>query len=162
MNLAIDLERKSEQAFAARLKQQPLLARVRMRLNSEESAKVNQDLILAAKRGEGDPPFSGIYKVEVAVSYSMKQRRTVDTLPQFLNVCAAMEQVFNLSSQMADDGLNSVLAAQLSLAVPSFHCYEVAVTGKDDTPEDNKHKCLWTLSIVAMSQNYANALAVNT
>lgn len=159
---AIDLERKTEEALAARLKQQSALARIRMRRTSEDSPKVNQDLILTAKRGEGNPPFSGIYNLEASASISLKHRKTVDTLPQFLKLCAAMEEVFSLSSQQTTSGLSSILATQLSLCVPDFHCYEVAVTGKDDTPEDKKHKCVWSLSMVAMSQSYANAVAVNT
>lgn len=156
----IDLERKMENALAARLKQEATLARVRMRRTSEDSAKVNQDLILTAKRGEGNPPYSGIYNLDLTAQISLKHRRSVDTLPQFLRLCAAMEEVFNLSTQF--DGLQQVLAAQLSRLVPDFHCYEILVTGKDDTPEDNKHKCVWTLSAIAMCQSYANAVAVNS
>lgn len=153
MSSQIDLERKTENALAARLKQQPLLAKVRMRRTSEDSPKVNQDLILTAKRGEGNPPYSGIYNMEVACTFSMKHRKSVDTLPLFLRVCAAMEEVFNTPTY--------TLAAQLSLATPDFHCYEVAVTGKDDAPEDGRHKCVWTLSCIAMPQSYATATAVN-
>lgn len=149
----IDLERKMENALASRFKQQPLLAKIRMRRNSEDSAKVNQDLIIAAKRGEGNPPFSGIYNMEIACMFSMKHRKSIDTLPLFLRICAAMEEVFDVPTY--------TLAAQLSLCVPDFHCYEVAVTAKDDTPEDKLHKCVWTLSAIAMPQTYANAAKLN-
>jgi len=163
MTSAIDLERKTENAFAALLKQQPILSRIRMRRTSEDSPLVNQDLILTARRGEGNPPFSGVYNLEVTASISLKHRRSIDTLTQFLALCAAMEEVFSSSAQQVGTGneVTSLLAAKLSLAVPDFHCYEVMVTGKDDTPEDKKHKCAWSLSVVAMSQSYANAVALN-
>lgn len=158
-----DLERKVENAIAARLKQQPLLARLRMRRTSEDSAKVNQDLTICAKRGEGNPPFSGIYSMEVSCTYSMHRRNSVTTLPVFLRMCAAMEEVFNVTAiDMAGGVPVQRLAAQLSLSVPDFHCYEVAVTGKDDTPEDMKHKCVWTLSLVAMGQSYVNAGSIQS
>lgn len=157
-NSQIDLERKTENALAVRFKQQPLLNKLRMRRTSEDSPKVNQDLVISAKRGEGDPPFSGIYKMEVTCELTMKYRKTLDTLPTFLRLCAALEEVFNVT---AFDMVGSVpvqrIAAQLSLCAPDFHCYEVAVTGKDDTPEDMKHKCIWSLSLIAMAQSYANA-----
>lgn len=155
----IDLERKTENAFAARFKQQPTLARMRFRRNSEDSPKVNSDIILSAKRGEGNPPYSGIYNLTLEVTLTMRQRKTADTLPQFLKLCAAMEEVFNVT---AIDSVGGVpvqrIAVQLSSCAPDFHCYEVAVTGKDDTPEDGKHKCLWTLNVIAMSQSYGNAV----
>jgi len=157
-----DLERKMENALAARLKQHPTLSRVRMRRNSEDSPKVNQDLILTAKRGDGNPPYSGIYNIEVTASISLKHRRSVDTLPQFLKLCAAMEQVFNLSTQFNGIPGVQVLAAELSQCIPDFHCYEILVTGKDDAPEDKAHKCVWSLSAIAMPQSYANAVSVNT
>lgn len=149
-----DLERKLENALAARFKQQPALAKLRMRRTSEDSPKVNQDLIIAAKREDGNPPFSGIYNMVVTCTYSMKHRKAVDTLPFFLRICAAMEEVFNVSTY--------TLAAQLSLCAADFHCYEVAVTGKDDTPEDMKHKCTWSLSLIAMGQTYANAASIQS
>lgn len=154
VNSQIDLERKFENALAARFKQQSALARLRMRRTSEDSPKVNQDLIIAVKRGDGNPPFSGIYNMEVTCTYSMKHRKAVDTLPFFLRICAAMEEVFNVSTY--------TLAAQLSLCAADFHCYEVAVTGKDDTPEDKKHKCVWSLSAIAMPQSYATAAKLQT
>lgn len=150
----IDLERKMENALAVRFKQHPLLAKLRMRRTSEDSPKVNQDLILVAKRGNGNPPFSGIYDMEITCTYSMKHRKTVDTLPFFLRVCAAMEEVFGVETY--------TLARQLSLCVADFHCYEVAVTGKDDTPEEKKHKCVWALSSIAMTQSYANAVKLQS
>jgi len=157
----IDLERKTEDALIARLKQQPLLAKLRMRRTSENSAKINQDLIICAKRGEGNPPYSGIYNVDVTCTLTMMHRRTIDTLSQFLRLCAAMEQVFNVTAFDQNGGAPvQVIAKQLSACAENFHCYEVAVTGKDDTPEDMKHKCTWSLSLIAMSQSYANASAI--
>lgn len=145
----IDLERKTENAFAARLRQHPLLAKIRMRRTSEDSPLVNSDFVITAKRGNGNPPFSGIYDMAVTVTFTLKHRKTVDTLAVFLRLCAAMEEVFSVSTY--------TLAAQISLCVPDFHCYEVAVTDKDDTPEDKKHKCVWSLSAIAMPQSYATA-----
>lgn len=150
----IDLERKMEGALAVRLKQHRMLAKIRMRHNAEDSPKVNLDLILVAKRGEGNPPFSGIYNMEVTASISLKHRRNVDTLTRFLTLCAAMEEVFSVSTY--------ALAAQLSQCIPDFHCYEIAVISKDDAPEDVKHKCVWSLSAIAMPQSYANAVKLNT
>lgn len=146
----IDLERKTEDALAARLKQQPTLAKLRMRRTAEDSPKVNFDLVISAKRGEGNPPFSGIYNMDMSVTFSALHRKTVDTLPLFLRMCAAMEEVFNVETY--------TLARQLSSTVPDFHCYEIAVTGKDDSPEDRMHKCVWTLSGIAMTQSYDNAV----
>lgn len=158
MSLAIDLERKTEIAFAARFKQLPALAKIRMRRTSEDSAKVNQDLIFSAKRGEGNPPYSGIYNVELTITLGMKHRKTVDTLPLFLGLCAAMEEVLNITNFDLVNGFPvQRLAAQLSLCTADFHCYEVQVTGKDDTPEDKKHKCVWSLMAIAMPQSFANA-----
>ena len=151
-NSNIDLERKLENALAVRLKQQTALAKLRMRRTSEDSPKINQDLIISAKRGEGNPPFSGIYDMEVTCTFTMLHRKSVDTLPLFLRMCAAMEEVFSVGTYP--------LAAQLSLCAEFFYCYEIAVTGKDDTPEEKKHKCMWTLSAIAMSQSYANAAAI--
>ena len=145
----MDLERKLGNALATRFKQNPLLARVRMRVTSENSPLVNGDLVIVSKRGEGNPPYSGIYNMDVTCTYTLKHRKSVDTLAQFLKVCEAMEQVFGVATY--------TLAAQLSLCVENFHCYEVAVTGKDDTPEEKAHKCVWTLSAIAMSQAYATA-----
>jgi len=159
MNSQIDLERKTEKALAARFKQQPLLAKLRMRMNSEDSSKINQDLVISAKRGDGNPPYSGIYNMDVTCTYTMKHRRSIDTLPLFLRVCAAMEEVFNVTAiDMVGGVPTQRIAVQLSSCVPNFHCYEVAVSGKDDTPEDMKHKCEWSLSLIAMSQSYANAV----
>ena len=163
MSLAIDLERKTENALAARLKQQPLLAKLRMRRTSEDSPKVNQDLVITAKRGEGNPPYSGIYNMEVTCTLTMKHRKSVDTLPQFLRLCEAMEQVFNVTAFDQNGGAPvQVIAKQLSSCAENFHCYELAVTGKDDTPEDMKHKCTWALSLIAMSQSYANAASIQS
>lgn len=159
----IDLERKTENALAARLKQQPLLSKLRMRRTSEDSAKVNQDLVITAKRGDGNPPYSGIYNMEVACTLTMKHRKSVDTLPTFLRLCAAMEEVFNVTAFDQNSGAPvQRIAAQLSSCAADFHCYEVAVTGKDDTPEDMKHKCTWSLSVIAMGQSYANASAIQS
>lgn len=159
----IDLERKTENALVARLQQQPLLSKMRMRRTSEDSPKVNQDVVISAKRGEGNPPYSGIYNVTVEVSVTMRHRKGVDTLPQFLRTCAAMEEVFNTTNI---DMLNGVpfqrIAAQLSLLVPNFCCYELLITAKDDTPEDKKHKCVWSLTVIAMSQSYANAVKLQS
>ncbi len=158
MATQIDLERKTEKAFVARLKQNPVLAKLRFRHNAEDSAKVNQDLVLVAKRGEGNPMFSGIYDVEVTIALSMKYRKTADTLPTFLRLCAGVEEVLNVTTIENVGGVpQQKLAAQLSLSAPDFHCYQIALSGKDDTPEDRMHKCTWTLSIVAMSQSYATA-----
>ncbi len=159
----IDLERKTENAFSARLKQQPLLAKIRMRRTSEDSPKVNQDLVLVAKRGGGNPPFSGVYNLEVTATLSMRHRKTVDTLPQFLALCVAIEEVFSTTAFDVVDG-NPVqrIAYQLSQCAPDFHCYEVAVIAKDDTPEDKKHKCVWSFTIVAMCQTYANAASIQS
>lgn len=163
MTSAIDLERKTENAFASRLKQQPSLARMRMRRNSEDSPKVNGDFVIAAKRGEGDPPFSGIYNVTVEIMLTMRHRKTVDTLPQFLAVCAAVEDVLGITTIDMVAGVPvQRIASQLSSCAPDFCCYQLAVTGKDDTPEDNKHKCVWALTVIAMSQSYANAVKLQT
>lgn len=151
---AIDLERKMEEALAARLKQQSKLARKRIRRNSEDSPKVNQDLIVAAKRGEGNPPFSGIYNLEITLTFSMRHRKTVDTLPEFLATCAAIEEVLSVHTY--------TLALQISRCGSGFYCYEIAVTGKDDAPEDYKHKCVWTLSAIAMPLTYDDAVALQT
>lgn len=157
----IDLERKTENALAARLKQQPLLARLRIRRTSEDSAKVNEDLVISAKRGEGNPPYSGIYNMEVTCMFSMKHRKSVDTLPAFLRLCATMEEVFNVTAFDQNGGAPvQRIATQLSSCAADFHCYEVAVTGKDDTPEDMKHKCTWSISLIAMGQTYANAASI--
>lgn len=154
----IDLERKTENAFAARLKQHPALSRMRMRNNSEDSPRVNQDIVITAKRGEGNPPYSGVYNVAVELTVTMRHRKGVDTLPKFLATCAAMEDVFNTTAFQVINGFShQEIALQLSLAVPNFHCYELAVTGKDDTPEDKKHKCVWSVTVIAMSQSYATA-----
>lgn len=162
-NNQIDLERKTEDAFAARLKQQPALAKLRMRRTSEDSPKINQDLIITAKRGGGNPPFSGIYDMEVTCTYSMKHRKSVDTLPEFLRLCAATEEVFNVTGfEMVAGVPVQKIAAQLSLCAADFHCYEVAVTGKDDTPEEKKHKCVWSLSVIAMSHSYDNAVKLQS
>jgi len=159
----IDLERKTENALAVRLKQQPLLAKLRVKRNSEDSSKINQDLVICAKRGEGNPPYSGIYNVDVTCTYTMKHRRSIDTLPLFLRVCAAMEEVFNVTAFDTVAGVTTQrIASQLSACAPDFHCYEVAVTGKDDTPEDMKHTCVWSLSLIAMSQSYANAVSLQS
>lgn len=149
----VDLERKTENALAVRFKQQPALSKLRMRRTSEDSPKINQDLVITAKRGQGNPPFSGIYDMEVTCTYSMRHRKTIDTLAIFLRVCAAMEEVFDTETY--------TLAKQLSLCVPNFHCYEVAITAKDDTPEEKKHKCVWSLSAIAMPQSFANAVKLN-
>ncbi len=163
MSTPIDLERKTEDAFAARLRQNPVLAKLRFRRTTEDSPKVNQDLVIVAKRGEGNPPYSGIYNVEVSVTLTMRHRKTVDTLPTFLRLCAGMEEVFNVTEiEMVEGVPRQKLAYQLSLSAPNFHCYEVAVTGKDDAPEDRKHKCAWTLNILAMSQSYATAVNLQT
>ena len=147
----IDLERKMENALAARLKQHQPLRGLRMRRTSEDSPLVNQDLVITAKRGEGNPPFSGIFDMDVTVSLSMRQRKSVDTLPMFLSLCAALEQV--ICGVPTYD-----LAAQISVCTPDFHCYEIAVNGKDDTPqEQKKYSCAWTLLAIAMPQTYANA-----
>lgn len=155
-NSQIDLERKMENALAARFKQQSALAKIRMRQTSEDSPKINQDLVITAKRAGGDPPYSGIYDMEITCTYSMKHRKSVDTLPVFLRICEAMEQVFSVETY--------TLARQLSLCVPDFHCYEVAISGKDDTPDTQppKHKCIWSLSAIAMTQSYVNASKLQT
>lgn len=152
--MATKLERKFEQALAVRLKQNQLLAKVRMRHTSEDSAKVNQDLVIVAKRGNGNPPFSGIYDLEVTVTFTMRYRKALTTLPEFLNLCEAMEQVFNVATYK--------LARELSLLVPDFHCYEIAVVGNDDTPEDDRHKCVWSLTAIAMGQSYDNAVKLQS
>lgn len=162
-NSQIDLERKAEIAFAARLRQHPLLAKLRMRRTTEDSPRVNQDLVIAAKRGDGNPPYSGIYNMEVSCTLTMKHRKSIDTLAQFLRLLAAMEEVFNVTQFEYPGGVPvQLIALQLSSCAADFHCYEVAVSGKDDTPEDNKHKCVWSLSIIAMSQSYANAVKLQT
>lgn len=163
MRSAIDLERKTENAFATRLKQQSLLAKMRMRNTSEDSPKVNQDIVITAKRGEGNPPYSGVYNVAVEITLTMKHRKGVETLPQFLRACAAMEEVFNVTEIDVWAGVPHYrIAAQLSSATSNFHCYELQVTGKDDTPEEKKHKCVWAITVIAMSQSYANAVKLQT
>lgn len=152
--MAIDLERKMESALAARFKQSKPLARLRFRLTSEDSAKVNGDYVVSFKRGDGNPPFSGIYNMDGTVSLSMRHRKTVDTLPLFLERCKAIEDVLSVHTY--------TLAAELSKCVPEFHCYEIAVTGKDDSPQDQKHSCIWTLTAIAMSLSYADAVALQS
>lgn len=159
----IDLERKTENALAARLKQQSLLAGMRFRRTSEDSPKVNQDIVISAKRADGNPPYSGVYNLTVEVTVTMRHRKGVDTLPQFLQTCAAMEDVFNLTTIDTVAGVPTQrIAEQLSLCVPDFCCYELLITAKDDTPEDKKHKCVWSLSVIAMSQSYANAVKLQS
>lgn len=152
-----DLERKLENAVATRLKHHDLLAKLRMRRNSEDSPRVNQDLVLSAKRGQQSPPFSGIYEMEVTLTLSMRHRRTVDTLPAFLATLKAIEEVISFSEVETETFGQPItgLAAQLSLCVPDFHCYEFAVSGKDDAPVDNKHNCIWTATAVCAAQSYA-------
>lgn len=151
--MAIDLERKTEQAIAARLKQHQPLSKLRIRCNSEDSAKVNQDLVIAAKRGDGNPQFSGIFNVEVTAELTMRHRKTVDSLPVFLGLCAAIEEVFC--------GVETYkLAAQISTCTPDFHCYEIEVTGKDDSPQDQKHSCVWSLNAICMPQSYSTAASL--
>lgn len=147
------LERKMEQALAARLKQNTGLARLRMRYTSEDNPKVNQDIVITSKRGDGNPPFSGIYNQEITATFTMRHRKTVETLPEFLKICAAIEEVFNVATYK--------LAREISLMIPDFHCYEIAVTGSDDTPQENKHSCVWSLTAIAMGQSYANAVKIS-
>lgn len=157
MTLATDLERKLESALAVQLKTHQLLRRMRVRHNSEESPKVNLDLILVAKRGVQSPPFSGVFEMEVTINLSMKYGKTVETLPAFLAKLKAIEEV------ITRPGLDNetfgwpigIFAAKLSLSVADFHCYEFAVTAKDDTPQDQKHNCIWTASAVCAPQSYA-------
>jgi hypothetical protein len=155
MTPGIDLERKTENAIAERLKQHQPLSKLRFRRTSEDSARVNQDLIISAKRGEGDPPFSGVYRMEITVSLTMRHRKTVDTLPQFLALCFAMEQILCGVSTYE-------LAQQISFGIPDFHCYEIAVTGKDDSPQEGKHSCVWSLYALAMGQSYATAASLQS
>lgn len=141
ISTSIDLERKMETALRERLKQCQALAGMRIRLNSEDSAKVNGDLVLEAKRGNGNPYASGIYDMEVTATLVMEHKKTPDTLPEFLAFCAALESVFSVPTY--------TLAKQLSACVPLFICYEIAVTAKDNTPVDGEHSCIWTLSTIA-------------
>lgn len=154
-NSQIDLERKVENSFAAQFKKVAELSKLRFRRNSEDSPKVNGDMVIAAKRGNGNPPFSGIFDLEVTITLQLKHRKGVDTLPAFLRQCASLEQAITGKTSKA-------LSAQLSLNVPSFHCYEMQVTGKDDAPdgEGAKHTCIWVISVVAMSQAYATTAAI--
>lgn len=160
------LERKFESALANRLKQNPLLNRIRIRHNSEESAKVNQDLVITAKRGPQNPPFSGIFEVEATITLLMGYRKTVDTLPSFLAILKAIEDVLtnNKVESTTFGVLIGELAAQLSLLTPDFHCYEVAISGKDDTPDttNKKHSCIWSITGIAMSQSYLTASQLQT
>lgn len=137
----IDLERKMETALRERLKQCQALAGLRIRLNSEDSAKVNGDLVLEAKRGGGNPFGSGIYDMELTVTLVMEHKKEPNTLPQFLAFCAGLESVFSVPTY--------TLAKQISVCAPLFICYEIAVTAKDNTPVDGEHSCIWTLSAIA-------------
>jgi hypothetical protein len=152
---AMKLERKLEKALSARLKQQPLLAKLRIKLNTDESAKVNQDLVIKATRGEQNPSFSGIFDMSATVSLVMEQRNSVDTLPQFVAFTAALEEILC--------GVPAyTLAAQLSTMVSNFHCYEITVVDCDDTPQEKAHSCIWTLTAIAMPQDYDTAEKVNS
>lgn len=144
MSLEIDLERKMENALATRLRQEQPLAKLRMRRTSEDSAKVNQDLILTAKRGETNPPFSQIFEMEVEVTFSLKYRKSVDTLPTFLKVCKALQDVLTQPPRL--------LGSQLTVCESNFICYELVVTGKDDSPVTGKHSSVWTLAAIATSK----------
>lgn len=137
----IDLERKMESALRERLKQCQALAQLRIQLNSEDSPKVNGDLVLKATRGEGNPFGSGIYEMEITATLDMKHRKTPTTLTEFLAFCAALESVFSVPTY--------VLAKQISKCASLFICYEIAVTAKDNTPADKEHSCIWTLSAIA-------------
>lgn len=148
--MANDLERKMENALAVRFKQHKPLAKLRFRKTSEDSPKVNSDCVISFKRGEGNPMFSGIYNMEGTITLSMRHRKTVDTLPLFVGLCKSLEEVIA-------DVHTYVLARELSNCVPDFHCYEIAVTGKDDAPVEQKHSCIWSLSAIAMGQSYATA-----
>lgn len=149
--MANDLERKMENALAVRFKQHKPLSRLRFRFTSEDSAKVNQDCVISFKRGEGNPPYSGIYNLDGSVTITMRHRKTVDTLPLFLGLCKSLEEVIA-------DVHTYRLAEQLGKCVPDFHCYEIVVTGKDDAPVEQKHSCIWSLSAIAMDTDYADAV----
>lgn len=153
MNSASDLERKMESALAARLKQHAPLAKMRFRRTSEDSAKVNEDIVISAQRREGNPPFSGVYNLEITATLSMRHRKTVDSLPQSLALCKSLEEVFHVPTY--------TLAAQVSACAPDFHCYEIAIIDKDDAPQGQKHSCVWKLSAIAMAQTFANADKLN-
>jgi len=146
MSLATDtdLERRMENALATRIRQCQPLAKLRMRRTSEDSARVNQDLILTAKRGETNPLFSPIYEMEVEITFTLKYRKSVDTLPQFLKVCRALETVFLTPPRE--------LGRQLTACEENFICYELVVTGKDDSPATGKHSSVWTLAAIATSR----------
>lgn len=146
----VDLERKTENAFAAQLKKLPELSKLRLRRNSEDTPKVNGDIVIAAKRGNGNPPFSGIYDLEVTITLELKHRKNVDTLPLFLRQCAALEHA--IAGQTS-----KLLSQEISKNVQNFHCYEVQVTSKDDAPDTDtgKHRCIWVISVVAMPVGYA-------
>lgn len=153
--MANDLECKMEGALAARLKQHKPLAKLRFRKTSEDSARVNQDCVISFKRGEGNPPYSGIYNLEGTITLTMRHRKTVDTLPLFTGLCKSLEEVIA-------DVHTYILAAELSKCVPDFHCYEIAITGKDDSPVEQKHSCIWTLNAIAMDLSYSDAVALQT
>lgn len=153
--MANDLCRKIEKALAARFKQHPLLAKVRFRLNSEDSPKVNGDIVIAAKQGNANPPFSGVYEMAITVTLQMLQKKTVNTLPQFLQYEKAIEEVFDTD--------NFLFARQISGLVENFHCYLITSDGeKDNTPEENNHSSIWPLRAIAMNQTYAIAEKLQT
>lgn len=162
--MEIDLERKFEIALINRLQQHQPLKKIRIRRNSEESAKVNEDVVIFAKRGIQNPSFSGIFEIEVTITLVMRNRKTVNTLPAFLNLLKAIEEVLTITGNESTTFgvLIGKLAAQLSLSTLNFHCYEVAITGKDDSPQDQKHSCIWTLSALAMAQSYLTASQLQT
>lgn len=149
-----NLERKTEAAIAARLKQVSALSKLRLRKTVEDSRKINQDLIISATRGEGNPPYSGVYDLEVTVTFAMKLSLTNGTLPIFLQVCEAVESVLNIETYQ--------LAKEVSACINDFHCYEIAVIDKDDTPEDNMHQCTWTLTVIAMPVTFSTAEKLNS
>lgn len=150
----LDLEEKCEKALIARLQQHPVLKDCNIKHSVTDSNKVDGSLIVRCQRGEENPSESGVFNVATEIEIQTRMQRGKNTLTDFKSKVRAMEEVLSLPWRQ--------LVAELNACLSDFHCYNIAITDKDSTPEDDMHSCIWTCNLIAMPVSFETANKINS
>lgn len=148
--MILDLEGKCEQALIARLAQHPDLQSCSFKLHNSDTKKYDGTIVVRAQRGEENPPESGVFNVFVEVELTVRMNPKKDTLQNFNTHTLAIERVICVPWRQFVDELNA--------GQTEWHCYYFAVDGKDPSPVEDHHSCIWSCSMIAMNVSFSTAL----
>ena len=144
------LTTKAEQAIITRLKAHQVLANVTFRSQASEEVKTYGTIVVSCQQGAEDAPPSGVYEVEAQIALMYPIRLPAgDSVSDYEAKCSAIEEILSVHWK--------TLSAELTAARNDWHCYEIRVSGIDNTPTEKAHQAVYSCKLVAMGQNFDTA-----